>query len=72
MITKIYDNTKKANLKEIKRTIQNIKKSFALTENEKLFYDYKDNKLLKYIEVIDYDEAGNKLVNMIVDEINEK
>lgn len=69
VITRIYDNTKGQNIDAIKSNIKEIKHDTNLEFNESLYYNYNSGKLMKYTEIVDIDEAGNKKINMVANEI---
>ncbi len=68
-ISRIYDNTKGQSVDSIKKSINQLRKNVNLEHKEHVYYNYKTDKIMEYKEIVDIDEAGNKQINMVANEI---
>lgn len=63
------EKKKGENVDSIKNSINQLRKNVNLEQHENIYYNYKSDKIMEYKEIVDIDEAGNKQVNMVDNEI---
>lgn len=63
------EKKKGENVDSIKNSINQLRKNVNLEQHENIYYNYKSDKIMEYKEIVDIDEAGNKQINMVDNEI---
>ena len=63
------EKKKGENVDSIKNSINQLRKNVNLEQHENIYYNYNSDKIMEYKEIVDIDEAGNKQINMVDNEI---